>query len=174
MKKKGIEGMEEGTQREESASELGEIVKKKEKFKSMEFSGILDGEGRITLLRNDRRRLYIQSVDYDDSDEWEAKQKCNMHFVMISKGKLPFLWGGWLNWVLLRVVRPDQRPLKAIGVVGVGIGEVLSSHNDDCSTVHLQKLFSFLHEVLSWDVDAIYGHQFLKMKGPGHSHGQLQ
>lgn len=61
--------MEEGTQREESASELGEIVKKKEKFKSMEFSGILDGEGRITLLRNDRRRLYIQSVDYDDSDE---------------------------------------------------------------------------------------------------------
>jgi|JI9StandDraft_2_1071091.scaffolds.fasta_scaffold180331_1 hypothetical protein len=69
MKKKGIEGMEEGTQREESASELGEIVKKKEKFKSMEFSGILDGEGRITLLRNDRRRLYIQSVDYDDSDE---------------------------------------------------------------------------------------------------------
>ena len=69
MKTKGIEGMEEGTQREVKASELGEIVKKKEKFKSMEFSGILDGEGRITLLRNDRRRLYIQSVDYDDSDE---------------------------------------------------------------------------------------------------------
>jgi hypothetical protein len=60
MMKKGIEGMEEGTQREEKPSELGEIVKKKEKLKNMEFSGILNGEGRITLFRNDRRRLYIK------------------------------------------------------------------------------------------------------------------